>query len=148
MSGRDWDKEMAKIDKQLSSMSDDDLAARSSPPPAGARAAAPAAREPGAAPSRLGVILRVGLAVALSIGLLFWPYAARCGFGLAGYLASVAVVVAAGSWAGIATWKARAGRMHILSLAVVAWGIALAAVETLPRIGYAKDPARVTWMCR
>ena len=152
MSGRDWDKELKKIDKHLSSISDDELLARTAAPAATGstgRAAAPASAGPGpAAPSPVGVIIRVGLALALAVGINFWPYSARCGLGLAGYLASVTVVVASGGWAAISTWRARTGRAHLLALLVITWGIALAAVEVLPRIGYAKDPARVAWICK
>jgi hypothetical protein len=151
MSGRDWDKELKKIDKHLSSISDDELLARNAPPAANTPKGrtAPVADNGGARPpSPLGVAIRVGLALALAIGIHFWPYSARCGFGLAGYLASVTVVIASGSWAAISTWRARAGRAHLLALLVVTWGIALAAVEVLPRIGYAKDPARVAWICK
>lgn len=151
MSGRDWDKELKKIDKHLSSISDDELLSRTATPAAGVskgRTPAVASEASPGAPSPLGVAIRVGLALALSIGIMFWPYSARCGVGLAGYLASVAVVCAAGGWAAVSTWRARAGRAHLLALLVVTWGIALAAVEVLPRIGYAKDPARVGWICK
>lgn len=150
MSGRDWDRELKKIDKHLSSISDDELLARTATPATALTGrAAPAADVAGVAiPSPLGVAFRVGLALALAVGIHFWPYSARCGLGLAGYLASVTVIIAAGGWAAISTWHARAGRAHLLSLLVVTWGIALAAVEVLPRIGYASDPARVQWVCK
>lgn len=149
MSGRDWDRELKKIDKHLSSISDDELLARTASPAAAPKGRTAVAGDAGAAlPSPLGVAFRVGLALALAVGIHFWPYSARCGLGLAGYLASVTVVIASGGWAAISTWRARAGRAHVLSLLVVTWGIALAAVEVLPRIGYAKDPARVQWVCK
>jgi len=151
MSGRDWDKELKKIDKHLSSISDDELLSRTAPPAANApkgRTAAVANDDGPGAPSPLGVVIRVGLALALAVGINFWPYSARCGLGLAGYLASVTVVCAAGGWAAVSTWRARTGRAHLLALLVVTWGIALAAVEVLPRIGYAKDPARIAWICK
>jgi hypothetical protein len=147
---KDWDKELAKIDKQLASMSDDQLLAQTRQPPlAAAGAAVPAV--PGAtpaAPSRAGVIARVGLALVLGVGVMFWPYAAACGAGLFAYLGAVAAVAAAGVWAATATWRARAGRSHVVALLVLAWGLALTAIEVLPRLGYATDPARSTWWCR
>lgn len=149
--GRNWDKELAKIDKQMSSLSDDELAARTAAPAGKSPGRAPVSDPgpaPAGAPSRAGVVLRVGLAVALAIGVHFWPYGRQCGLGLSGYLASVTVVGAAGTWAAVATWRARSARAHMLALLVVTWGIALAAVEVLPRIGYAKDPARVAWLCK
>jgi len=77
----------------------------------------------------------------------FWPYANRCGVGLAGYLVAVLVVAAAGWWTAVTTWRARAGRAHVLALMLVAWGLILTAIEILPRVGYAADPARISWGC-
>jgi len=149
--GRDWDKELAKIDRQIASMGDEQPVERNAPPAAGGPAAAPArggqAAGP-ASPSRAGVVLRVSLAVALAIGMTIWPYGARCGAGLGAYLFAIAVVAGAGTWAALTTWSARAGRAHVIALLVVGWGLALAAVEVLPRTGYAADPARVSWMCQ
>jgi hypothetical protein len=90
------------------------------------------------------------LAVALGVGMLFWPYSARCGVGLAGYLAAVGVVVGAGVWTAFWSWRHRSATGHVLSLLLVLWGIVLGAVEILPRTGYAKPtPARpATWRCR
>jgi hypothetical protein len=158
VSGRDWDKELAKIDRQIGRMSDDELtraappaspagpASRGPAPAAGARGGAGIAIDSGRPVSRAGVYFRVGLAIALAVSVPFWPYAARCGVGLAGYLASVGVVIAAGTWAALSTWRARFGRAHVAAIVVAAWGLALAAGEVLPRIGYAKDQA--TWVCR
>jgi hypothetical protein len=152
---RDWDKELAKIDKQISTMSDDDLARGATPPsPQSEPASQPARAGSGIAPDVArpvgvwGVYFRVGLAVALAVSVPFWPYASRCGLGLGGYLASVAVLVGAGGWAALTTWRSRMGRAHVLALTVIAWGLSLAAVEVLPRVGYAKDPARSTWTCQ
>ena len=150
MTERNWDKELAKIDKQLSSIPDDQLLQKTAAPAGaaapgrGGQAAVPAAV---GAPSKWGVVFRVGLAVALATGVPFWPYASRCGVGLVGYLATISVILAAGTWAAVSTWRARSGRAHLLALTVIAWGITLAAVEILPRIGYARDAARVAWMC-
>jgi len=158
MTDRDWDRELAKIDKQIGSMSEEDLRTRGAPPVTAGQAQrqgrmaplqqpgakpATAAREP----SQFGVMVRVGLAVALAIGIQFWPYSARCGTGLAGYLASVMVVGFAGGWSAVATWRSRWGKAHVLALLIVAWGLALAAVEVLPRVGYAHDVSRVAWVC-
>ncbi len=146
MTQRDWDKEMAAIDRQLASVSDAELVAQGTPAATAAPPRAPAGAG-GGAPTPAGVVLRLALAVGLGIGILFWPYANRCGLGLAGYLGAVAAVAAAGLWAAVFTWRARAARSHILALMLVAWGLVLAAAEVLPRVGYASDPARVTWGC-
>jgi hypothetical protein len=180
VSDRDWDKELAAIDKQLASVSDEALAAeaarqasppsRPAPPTAGTSAvggsagagAAPSARagagardtalgttvtRAAAIPTPTGVILRLALAVGLGVAIVFWPYANRCGVGLAGYLAAVLAVAGAGWWTAVTTWRARTGRAHVLALALVAWGLILTAIEILPRVGYATDPARISWGC-
>jgi hypothetical protein len=98
--------------------------------------------------STLGVMARLVLATALGVGMLFWPYDAKCGVGLAGYLAATGVVVAAGAWSSVWTWRHRSSRGHVLSLLLILWGGVLAAIEILPRSGYAKpDPARPGWSC-
>ena len=138
MAGNDWDAELKKIDKQLESLSDDELLSAG-------EAKTPAQRET----STLGVFARLVLATALGVGMLFWPYAARCGVGLFAYLAATAVVIGAGVWTSVWTWRHRSGKAHLLSLLLIVWGGVLGAIEVLPRVGYAKPtpvhPAY--WMC-
>jgi hypothetical protein len=143
---KNWEKELAKIDKQLESMADEALL-----PSTGAKS--PEAKaEVKARQSRtrtLGVLARLTLAVALGVGMLFWPYDARCGFGLAAYLGAVLVLAGSGVWTAIWSWRHQAPRAHVLSLLILLWGITLGAVEILPRTGYAKpDPGHpATWLC-
>jgi hypothetical protein len=147
VSDRDWTKEMAKIDKHLESVSDEALFPTS-------QAKTPAAKaevlEKQRGTSTLGVMLRLLLSVLLGVGILFWPYEARCGFALAGYLAAVSVVVVSGAWSAVWSWRHRSGRAHTLSLLILLWGLVLGAMEVLPRIGYAKgDPTHPTsWACK
>lgn len=147
MATRDWDRELSKIDKQLESLSDESLLPAKT-------AATPAARaealEKQRTTSTFGVMARLTLAVALGVGIYFWPYAARCGPGLLGYLAAVGVVMGAGIWTSIWTWRHRSARGHLLSLLIVLWGGVLAAQEILPRIGYAipTEAHPATWMCQ
>lgn len=141
-----WDEELRKIDKQLESVSDEALL-----PTKGARTpqAKAEVQAKQAATSTLGVTLRLLLSVALGVGMLFWPYSARCGGGLFGYLAATGVVALSGVWTATWTWKHRSARGHVLSLLLVVWGIVLAAVEVLPRTGYAvatPDHPSI-WMC-
>ena len=140
--GRDWDKELAKIDKQLESVSDAQLF----PEKPGARpsqhAQVVAQRE---ATQSWPALLRLALSVALGVGILFWPYANRCGPGLAGYLVAVAAVAGSGIWSALWTWRHRTGRAHSLSMLLIVWGLVLGATEVLPRIGYAKQS--LTWSC-
>ena len=143
----DWDAELKKIDKQLESMSDSALipAPAKSAPPA-AKAAVVAER---ASTRTWPAFLRLALATALAIGILFWPYPSRCGAGLAGYLVAVGGVTIGGLWSSVWTWRHRTARAHVLSLLLVVWGIVLGAMEILPRAGYAKaDATRPTgWVC-
>jgi hypothetical protein len=143
----DWDAQLKKIDKQLESISDSALipAAPKSAPPA-ARAEVAAER---ATTRTWGAFLRLALATALGVGILFWPYPTRCGFGLAGYLMAVTAIVAGGIWSSVWTWRHRTARAHVLSLLLVLWGMLLGGIELLPRVGYAKpDAARPAgWTC-
>ncbi|HEY2850308.1 MAG TPA: hypothetical protein VGI97_10545 [Gemmatimonadaceae bacterium] len=146
MTERDWDAEMRKIDKQIAS-----LPAQAATP---ARAAAPQPSTAPVAPARsetttLGVMARLGLACVLGVAIMFWPYGAKCGFGLAGYLAAVSTLVVAGVWASVWSWKHRAAKAHAVSLVLVTWGLVLAAADVLPRVGYAKPTAThpANWVC-
>ena len=146
MATRDWDKELKQIDKTLESVSDDALL----PKPA---AATPAAKAQVAAvhaqTTTFGVFARLVLAVALAVGMLFWPYVAKCGAGLAGYMGAVLVVIAAGGWTAVWTWRHRSAKAHVLSLLLVLWGLILGSLEVLPRIGYAVPTLNrpATWLC-
>lgn len=154
---RDWDKEMAEIDR---------LMAKSGPPAPRPQAGAPAAsgdapgpaaprREaPGAAPSRPMAMSRgslVGLWALSLLGplgagaLMIWPYAKGCGTMLAVYLVGVAAVAGAGIWTMRASWVARRGFPHFLGLATLLAALGLAALEILPRVGYAATA--LSWGC-
>lgn len=152
MAERDWTKELAKIDKQLESVSDEALFPTKTAPAKTPKDAADRSEnlEKQRTTSTFGVFLRLVLSVALGVGILFWPYDARCGFGLAGYLAAVGVVAASGVWSAVWTWRHRSARGHMLSLLLVLWGLVLGAMEVLPRIGYGKPDAMhpATWVCK
>jgi hypothetical protein len=139
---RDWDKELAKIDKQLESVSDAQLFPEK-------KGASPAQKQQvadtRAATPSWPAIIRLVLSVALGVGVLFWPYANRCGIGLAGYLFVVLAVAGSGVWSAVWTWRHRAARAHILSILLIAWGLMLGAQEILPRIGYAQKT--LPWNC-
>ena len=159
----DWDKELAKIDKQLASMSDADLVAEPARPalPAGKQAGKPASRPSSSpAPSEAApagtraatwaLYGRIGLSVALGVGMMFWPYDGRCGAGLTLYLGAVAAVIISGIWSAVWSWKHRAARLHSLSLLLVLWGLILGSLDVLPRVGYAKItlPHQASWVCK
>jgi len=96
------------------------------------------------------VYARLTLSVMVGVAMVIWPYPARCGVGLAGYLAAVAVVIASGVWSSVWTWRHRASKAHTLSLLLILWGLILGSIEVLPRIGYAKpDLAHpAAWICQ
>ena len=152
---RDWDKELADIDKLLAA----GPAVPTTPPAPQQGAASQAVRAApsgvGAAPARVAVPgrhaqlftwLRLVLGLALGAGMTQWPYTHGCGLNLYLYLGAVAAVLVAGVWSGISSWKTRSGFAHFLSVGLVIWGGVLAAREILPRIGYAKQTAE--WVCR
>ncbi len=164
MTDRDWDKELAAIDRQLSSIPDEALVSKPAPaapaPPAG-RAPARQRPQPAAGPvvvetprrrwqATLGLLLRLVLGIAAVVAVVMWPYEARCGLALAQYLAVVAVIGLMGLWTSIASWRHRAPLVHLLGLALVATSGVYAAREVLPRVGYAmptlEHPA--IWSCR
>lgn len=145
---RDWDKELAKIDRAMAGMPNQ------APPPAGApatrAASAPAARAlpPAAAVggrARAATWFRVLLTVALAVALPLWPYAHGCGSGLWLYLTAVSVTGLSAMWAGFSAWRRRQGLAHLLALLAIGWTLVLGAREILPRIGYAKTAA--AWTC-
>lgn len=169
MTDRNWEAELAKIDKQLSSISDEQLVAErkaAAQAPAGqapaARAAAVSA--PAAAPAAKGGAtaaaarpaagawaswLKVTLAVAGAVGLMFWPWPGRCGLPLYGFTAATGAVSLLGLWSAVGTWRHRLGLAHAASLVVVVWGLLLGAREILPRVGYAIPTAEraAGWTC-
>jgi len=156
MTDRDWDAEMKKIDREMERSTARPSAASAPLPAPGAATAAgvpsrPFAGAPVAAPATtgFGVYARLTLAVSLGVGIVFWPYAARCGAGLAAYLGAVTALFVAGVWSAIWTWRHRASRAHVLSLLLVMWGLVLAGIDVLPRAGYAVPTAArpATWSC-
>ena len=143
---RDWDKEMAKIDRQLEQASDEALfpAPRNATPTQKIEVVTRREKT-----NTAGAVLRLLLAVALGLAMLVWPYDTRCGIGIAAYLGATAVLVGAGVWSAIWSWRHRTARAHVVSLLIVVWGIVLGAREVLPRTGYAKPTLErpATWTC-
>jgi hypothetical protein len=136
---RDWDRELAEIDKVM--------ARTPAQPDASAvgRTGGPAVERAGGRMAALTTWLRVTLGLLLAVGITQWPYASACGLNLVVYLGAIATVIVAGVWSGVSSWHRRLGLAHFLSLAVLLWGLILAAREVLPRVGYAK--ASRAWTC-
>ncbi len=151
---RDWDKELAQIDKLIAAGA---KAPPQSPAPAGGagapqRGSGPAAvaglgaaRPAGGGRAAFFTWVRLLLGLLLGAAITQWPYVRGCGIPLFGYLLAVAGVIVAGMWSAVSSWRTRSGLAHALSLALVCWGGVLAAREVLPRVGYAKTNA--TWLC-
>ena len=141
-----WDREMAKIDRQLESVSDEALFPTKANASPAARAETIAKQQK---TSTLGVVARLLLATMLAVAILFWPYDAKCGLQLAYYLAAVAAVTASGVWSAVWSWRHRSGRAHTLSLLLIVWGLVLGAMEILPRVGYATPSLErpAIWSC-
>lgn len=142
---RDWDKELAEVDRLLNQLPThrEEQASAAAP-----KRAAPAARSGGAADGgggRVGTWARVGLGLLLGIGMPLWPYDHTCGIRLFLYFGGVLTVVVAGVWSSLSSWKRRMGTAHLLSQLLVIWGLVLTAQVVLPRWGYTKVPA--TWFC-
>jgi len=146
---RDWDKELADIDKLIASGAGS--APAPVPAPATGRGSAPAAPggASGAAPPGRRALLVTWLwfllAVLLGAGLTQWPYAKDCGLHLYAYLGSVGAFGFASLWSTAWSWRTRKATVHFLSIGLLFWGTFLAAREILPRIGYAKQSA--PWQC-
>ncbi len=147
MSDRNWDAELKKIDRQLESVSDEAMFPTKAAKGAAAKGQVAAVQQ---STSTWGVFLRLTLTVALGVGMVFWPYSARCGLGLAGYLGAVSALVVSGVWSSVWTWRRRAAKAHMLSLLLVMWGLVLAGIDVLPRVGYAKASMGhpVGWVCK
>lgn len=144
---RDWDRELADIDKIIATGAPAPSAtpaARGSAAPA-APVAQAAARPSGGKAAIAGTWFRVVLALALLAALIVWPFAKWCGTGLMLYLGATALGVVTSIWAIAASWQHRRGFAHLLGVVTLFSTLVLGALELLPRIGYAR--ATATWLC-
>ena len=147
---RDWDKEMAEIDKIIAKapvVSGQGSVARGAP-----AASAAAQRAAPSAPTRsrrdtlttwVKVLLGVGVAAAVALA---WPYAHVCGIPLYGYLAAAAGVALVGLWGMVASWQSRKALAHMIALLTTITGTVLAGKVWLDRTNYPKQPAN--WTCQ
>jgi hypothetical protein len=138
---KDWDKELAKVDKAMAREGNPRL------PPQSRPLVAPAAPAVPAVTRRAGFYtwLRLSLALVLGIGMTQWPYLHGCGFSLFAYMGGVVTVMVASCWSMISSWRSRSVVAHFLSVGLLFWGSALGARELLPRMGYARQSAN--WFC-
>jgi hypothetical protein len=149
---RDWEKEMAEVDRLLKKLPEADptlgRGAGSAPTvkkavvvPTGA-----GADQPRSGGGWLGTWVRVVLGLLIGIGVApgVWPYTHGCGLRLVFYLLGVTTVIAAGLWSSVSSWRRRLGLAHVIAQVLIVWGILLLTREVLPRVG-----ARPTalWLC-
>ena len=148
---RDWDKEMAEIDKLIAKQptagpSGQGSAVRGGPAalPAPQRAAAPPVARGGreALVTWVKVLLGVGVAAAVAVS---WPYAHVCGVPLYGYLAAASGVVLVGLWGVVASWKSRMPLAHTLAFLATLAGAVLVGKVLVDRSSYPRQPA--SWSC-
>ena len=141
---RDWDKELASIDKAIARQGD-----APPPSPSGGPAPSPTRPAPGRSATKTGhVVLTwfwVCLAIALAAALLLWPYDKSCGLQLTFFLGAIGTTAVLAVLGAISAWMHRRAFAHMLSLLVLAWAGVVAAHEILPRTGYAKESR--TWLC-
>lgn len=143
---RDWDRELAKIDRLIAEQNAAPAPVRArDAPPRDAATTAAGPKAPSDARARIGAWARVGLGLVLGAAMTQWPYGRDCGVPLFLYLAGVVVVCVAGVWSAVASWRRRLPIAHAVAIAVMVWGLALAAAAVLPRLGYAGGSA--SWLC-
>ncbi len=141
---RNWDKELADIDKVIAREG-------STPAPSGSSVPATAGTRPGPAGptvNRGGVALTwfwVFLGIALAAALLLWPYDKGCGLQLALFLGAAGTTAVFAVLGAFSSWSHRRAFAHVLSLLVLGWAAVAAVREILPRTGYAKQS--LTWLC-
>jgi len=143
---RDWDKEMAEVDRLLKKLpAADPTLGR---PSGGERTVRKPAAVPGGGWSSggVGTWAKVALGVLVGIGIApgVWPYSHGCGLRLIFYLLGVITVIAAGLWASVSSWKRRLGFAHVVSQILIVWGILLMTREVLPRVG---EKVAALWLC-
>ena len=129
----DWNVELRKIEREYAGLPPE-------PSPAEIRARKLAelrAREE--AEKRMAVVgasARLLLVASLTGALWWWPYASKCGFSLALLIGAQFMVVVAGVWAAVFTWRHRFAASHTVALVFVLTGLVLVAAQVLPRLGY------------
>jgi hypothetical protein len=132
---RNWDKELADIDKVIARQ----------PAPATAPAGG---GQPAIPPQRRFVALTwfwTGLAVVLAVALPLWPNDKSCGLKLVFYLGLAVIALLMGVLGALASWSHRRGLAFVLSLVAILWAGIMAAREILPRVGYARQ--ELHWTC-
>jgi hypothetical protein len=130
----DWSTQLKKIEREFEGLPPE-------PSPAYKKLQSEEERRAQERAAMFGGGARLVLVFALFVALASWPYERSCGVGLFEYLGVELVIIVGGLWVAFTTWRHRLPKMHTLSLLIVLTGLALMAIEILPRIGYAAvDP--------
>ena len=146
---RDWDKELAEIDKLMGAP-----APKAQLPPGEPGRVAPAVPAVGAAPvtrhpSRVTKPWKVWAVTLLgpvgAVGLAVWPYPKGCGLSLGVYLVGLLAVWGASIWGMRTAWAAQRGLAMVIGVITLLASLTLGALEVLPRVGYARHS--LTWTC-
>jgi|GEM_PF-1819135 len=154
---RDWDRELAAIDKVIAKQGSGGgtgeagpgqgggaVPARTSPPPGPDRVPV-APPEPTRRRSAAVAWFWTVLALALAVALPLWPYPKDCGLQLFFFLGATGLTIIAGIVGALETWANHRGFAHLLCLLVLLWAGVVGASEALPRSGYAKETR--PWLC-
>jgi len=144
---RDWDREMREVDRLLAKLPEGDptlgrgvpTVPVSARPGLGVGAGGTLPASPARGRAWITTWMRVGLGLALGIGMIVWPYSHACGLKLVFYLIGATAVTVAGVWSALTSWKRRLGIAHTLSIILIIWGLGLAGRQLLPRL-YGKTP--------
>lgn len=131
---RDWDKELADIDRAIAKQP-------TTPPTRASGGGLPG-------PQRRFVALAwfwTLLAALLAVALIIWPFDKTCGLRLIFFLGATVLALVLGVLGSITSWAHRQGLALLLSLLVILWAGVMAAREILPRVGYAKQAK--AWTC-
>ena len=132
---RDWDRELANIDKAIAKQQ-----------PAGTGPVQTGSPSP-TAPRRFVALtwFWTGLALLLAVALLLWPYDRNCGIRLVFFLGAGGLALLAAVIGALNSWAHHRGLAHLLAVSVLTWAGIMTVREVLPRVGYAKQSR--TWMC-
>ena len=133
---RDWDREMANIDRAIAKQQ-----------PAATPPVQPGTPTPPVGQRRFVALtwFWTGLALLLGVALLLWPYDKNCGIRLVFFMGAGALAFFAGVVGALNSWAHDRGLAHLLSLLVIVWAGVMLAREILPRAGYARESR--DWTC-
>jgi hypothetical protein len=96
----------------------------------------------------IGIWARLILIAALALSLFWWPYGRSCGFPLAAYLMSNAVVIVGGVALAVRGWRDHMVPVFVGSALCMAIAWTVLALNILPRVGYSPaGPISARWTC-